>query len=129
MTPQKRAAIVAAELGMDFTKTLLEHLDESSYIYSSPECFILAVDAVREFGEDCQEEAIFVTLAVGNMHEFLEIDPRKETRKWLGFCRENGGDVHWLPYQDLRKLNAAIKQFQFVEKMQDIYAENPIIAL
>jgi len=103
MTPQKQAAIVAAELGLDFTKTLLEHLDESSYIYSSPDCLILAVDAVREFGEDCQEEAVFVTLAVGNMAEFLEIDPRKETRKWLGFCRKNGGDVHWLPYQDLRK--------------------------
>jgi len=103
MTPQKRAAIVAAELGMDFTKTILEHLDESSYIYSSPDCFILAVDAVREFGEDCQQEAIFVTLACGDLREFLDIDPRRETRVWLGYCRENGGDVHWLPYQRLRK--------------------------
>jgi len=103
MTPQQKAAKEAASLGMDFTKTVLEHLDESCYIYSSPDCFILAVDAVREFGEDCQEEAIFVTLAVGNMHEFLEIDPRKETRKWFGFCRENGGDVHWLDFQKLRK--------------------------
>ena len=103
MTPQQQAANVAASLGMDFTKTVLEHMDESSYIHSTPDCFILAVDAVREFGEDCQEEAIFVTLAVGKLSEFLEIDPRKETRKWLGWCRENGGDVHWLPYQDLRK--------------------------
>lgn len=102
MTPQQQAANVAASLGMDFTKTVLEHLEESSYIYSSPECFILAVDAVRELGEDCQEEAIFVTLAVGCLSEFIKIDPRKETRKWLGFCRENGGDVHWLPYQKLR---------------------------
>lgn len=111
MTPQQQAAKVAASLGMDFTKTLLEHLDESSYIHSTPECFILAVDAVREFGEDCQEEAIFVTLAVGKLSEFLEIDPRKETRKWLGFCRTNGGDVHWLPYKDLRNRTGALEIF------------------
>lgn len=102
MTPQQQAAQVAAKLGMDFTKTVLEHLD-GGYIHSTPDCFILAVDAVREFGEDCQEEAIFVTLAVGKLSEFLEVDPRKETRKWLGFCRTNGGDVHWLNYQGLRR--------------------------
>jgi hypothetical protein len=106
MTPQQQAAQVAASLGMDFTKTVLEHLDESSYIHSTPDCFILAVDAVREFGEDCQQEAIFVTLACGNLREFLDIDPRRETRVWLGYCRENGGDVFWLPYQRLRKMNS-----------------------
>jgi hypothetical protein len=104
MTPQKQAALLAAELGMDFTKTLLEHLDDSSYIYSSPDCFILAVDAIREFGEDCQQEAIFVTLAVGNVQEFLEVDPRKETRKWVGFCRTNGGEIHWLPVDRMRQI-------------------------
>jgi hypothetical protein len=104
MTPQKKAAIVAAELGMDFTKTLLEHIGDNSYVYSSPECFILAVDAVREFGDSRYEEAIFVTLAVGNMAEFLDIDPRRETRKWVGFCREDGGDVHWLPVDRMRRL-------------------------
>lgn len=106
MTPQKQAALLAAELGMDFTRTLLEHLDDSSYIYSSPDCFILAVDAVREFGDDCQQEAIFVTLGVGNVQEFLDIDPRKETRKWMGFCREEGGEIHWIDYQRLRRMTA-----------------------
>lgn len=106
MTPQQQAANVAAKLGMDFTKTVLEHLEESCYIHSTPDCFILAVDAVREFGEDCQHEAIFVTLGVGNLHEFLDIDPRKETRVWLGFCRENNGLVHWLPYQRIRKMKS-----------------------
>jgi hypothetical protein len=104
MTPQKQAALLAAELGMDFTRTLLEHLDDSSYIYSSPDCFILAVDAVREFGDDCQQEAIFITLAVGNISEFLDIDPRKETRQWLGFCREHNGEIHWIDYQRLRRI-------------------------
>ena len=106
MTPQKHASILASELGMDFTKTLLEHMDDSSYIYSSPDCFILAVDAVREFGDDCHQEAIFVTLAVGNVQEFLDIDPRKETRKWMGFCREEGGEIHWIDYQRLRRMTA-----------------------
>jgi hypothetical protein len=106
MTPQKQAAGLAAELGMDFTKTLLEHLDDSSYIYSSPDCFVLAVDAVREFGDDCQQEAVFITLAVGNVQEFIEVDPRKETRLWMGFCRENNGDIHWIDYQRLRRMTA-----------------------
>jgi hypothetical protein len=108
MTPQKQAALLAAELGMDFTRTLLEHLDDSSYIYSSPTCFILAVDAVREFGDDCQQEAIFVTLAVGNVQEFMEVDPRKETRRWMGFCREDGGEIFWLDYQRMRRLVAKL---------------------
>jgi hypothetical protein len=103
MTPQKRAAIVAAELGMDFTKTLLEHLDESSYIYSSPDCFILAVDAVREFGDSRYEGAIFVTLAAGNIQEFLDIDPHRETRKWFGYCRFYGDKIRWIPYQRVRQ--------------------------
>mgnify|MGYP007071569444 FL=1 len=103
MTPAEQAAKVAARLGMDFTKTVLEHLEENCYIYSSPDCFILACDTYREFGESAPEEAIFVTLAVGNLYEFLEIDPLKESRKWLGFCREDGGPTHWLPYQELRK--------------------------
>lgn len=106
MTPQQQAAQVAASLGMDFTKTVLEHLDESSYIHSTPDCFILAVDAVREFGEDCQQEAIFVTLGCGSLYDFIEIDPRKDTRKWLGYCRTDGGDVHWINYQRLRRIAA-----------------------
>jgi hypothetical protein len=103
MTPAQQAAKVAARLGMDFTKTVLEHLEENCYIYSSPDCFILACDTYREFGESAPEEAVFIALAVGNLDHFLEIDPRKETRKWLGFCREDQGQVHWLPYQELRK--------------------------
>jgi hypothetical protein len=106
MTPQKQASLLAAELGMDFTKTLLEHLDDSSYVYSSPTCFILAVDAVREFGDDCQQEAIFVTIGVGSVQEFIEVDPRKETRRWMGFCREDGGEIHWIDYQRLRRMSA-----------------------
>lgn len=106
MTPQKHASHLASELGFDFTRTLLEHMDDSSYIYSSPDCFILAVDAIREFGEDCHQEAIFITLAVGNISEFLDIDPRRETRQWLGFCREHNGEIHWIDYQRLRRMTA-----------------------
>jgi len=104
MTPQKQAADLCAKFGVDFTRMLLDHLNESSYIHSSPDCFILAVDAIREFGDDCHQEAIFVTVAVGNLHEFIEVDPRKETRKWIGFCRNNVGDIHWIDYQRLRRI-------------------------
>ena len=102
MTPYEQAEQVALKLGMNFHKVLMEHFQENSYVYSSPDCFILAVDAWREFGESRHEEAVFVTLAVGSLSHFLAIDPLRERRKWLGYCREDGGEIHWLPYQRLR---------------------------
>ena len=105
MTPYEQAEQVALKLGMNFHKVLMEHFQENSYVYSSPDCFILAVDAVREFGESRMEPAIFVTLACGKLSEFLEIDPLRERRKWLGWCREDGGEVHWCDYQKLRRQN------------------------
>lgn len=102
MTPQQQAAQVAASLGMDFTKTVLEHLD-GGYIHSTPDCFILAVDAVREFGDSRYEDAIFVTLAAGKIQEFLDVDPQRETRKWFGYCRFFGDKIRWIPYQRVRQ--------------------------
>lgn len=103
MTPYQQAEKVALGLGMNFHSVLMDHFEESSYVYSSPTSFILAVDAAREFGDSHVEEAVFVTLAVGNLAEFVAIDPRRETRRWLGFCREDGGEIHWLDFQKLRK--------------------------
>ena len=106
MTPQKQAADLCAKYGVDFTRMLLEHLDESSYIHSTPDCFVLAVDAIRDFGDNCHQEAIFVTIGVGNAQDFIEVDPRKETRKWMGYCRNNTGKVHWVDYQRFRRMLA-----------------------
>jgi hypothetical protein len=103
MTPYEQAEQVALKLGMNFHKVLMEHFQDCSYVYSSPTSFILAVDAVREFGESRHEEAVFITLAVGELSEFVAIDPRRETRKWLGFCRSEGGEIHWLEFQKLRQ--------------------------
>ena len=97
MTPFEHAMCVARRVGLDFHAALHEHLDRG-YVYSSPECFIMAHDAEHE-----GELAVFVTLGFGKLSEFLEIDPRKEARRWLGFCRTDGGDVHWLDFQSLRK--------------------------
>lgn len=106
MTPYEEAQAVARRVGLDFHAALHEHL-ERGYVYSSPDCFILAINVWREFGESRHEEsAIFVTLATGNLYEFLEIDPMKETRKWLGFVREDGGETHWLDFQRLRRRGA-----------------------
>jgi hypothetical protein len=105
MTPYEQAEQVALKLGMNFHKVLMEHFQENSYVYSSPDCFILAVDAVREFGESRHDMAVFVTLAAGKLSHFLAIDPLRERRKWLGWCREDGGEVHWLDYQKLRRQN------------------------
>lgn len=101
LTPYAQAREVASRLGMDFDAMIQDHLRDG-YVYSSPECFICAMDTARDFGEYA-EPGVFVTLAVGKLSEFLEIDPLRERRKWLGYCREDGGEVHWLDYQKLRK--------------------------
>ena len=95
MTPYEQAQCVARRVGLDFHEQLHEHL-ERGYVYSSPECFILAHDA-----EHNGELAVFVTLAVGSMEHFVSIDPRRDERRWLGFCREDGGKVHWIPWHRL----------------------------
>lgn len=105
MTPYEQAEQVALKLGMNFHKVLMEHFAPNSYVYSSPDCFILAVDASRdgEYGE-----ALFVTLAVGNLADFVAADPLRDRRKWIGACREEGGEVHWLPADRLREFSVAL---------------------
>ena len=104
MTPFEQAREVAERLGMDFGQMINDHLRDG-YVYSSPECFICAMDTARDFGEYA-EPGIFVTLGCGNLYEFIEIDPMKKRRKWLCFCRTDGGELHWLPYQRLRQRGA-----------------------
>ena len=99
MIPARQALEVAVKLGMSFHRLVDEHMTTPGhYVYSSPDCFILANDTTHK-----DEPAVFVTLAVGNLQHFLSIDPKRETRVWLGFCRENEGEEHWLDYQKLRK--------------------------
>lgn len=101
MTPYEQAREVAERLGMDFDAMVKDHL-QSGYVYSSPDGFICAMDASRsQLLPD--KECIFVTLAVGNLDHFISIDPHRESRKWLGFCREDGGEVHWIPFSRLLK--------------------------
>ena len=99
MTPYEQAREVADKLGMDFGTMIHEHLI-NGYVYSTPECFICAMDTARDFGE-YSEPGIFVTLGVGSLEHFISIDPLKDKRKWLGFCREHGGEVHWIPWRKL----------------------------
>jgi hypothetical protein len=96
MTPFEEAHQIAVDLGMDFNGMMNDHLREG-YVYSSPDCFICAMDTARDFGE-YSEFGVFVTLAVGNLDDFVRIDPLRDKRKWLGFCRSEGGKVHWIPY-------------------------------
>jgi len=100
MTPYEQAEAKALSLGMNFHKVLMEHFGPNSYVYSSPDCFIMAVDASLPDGEF--GEALFVTLACGNLADFVKADPLRDRRKWLGACREEGGEVHWIPYERLR---------------------------
>jgi hypothetical protein len=99
MTPFEEAHQIAVDLGMDFNGMMNDHLREG-YVYSSPECFICAMDTARDFGE-YSEFGVFVTLAVGNLNEFVRIDPLKNERKWLGYCRQDKGEIHWLDYRRL----------------------------
>lgn len=101
MTPYEQAREVADRLGMDFEQMIADHLLDG-YVYSTPDCFICAMDTARDFG-DYAEPGIFVTLAVGNLEHFIDIDPLKDKRKWLAFCRQEGGDVHWIPWGRLTK--------------------------
>lgn len=106
MTPYEQAEQVALKLGMNFHKVLMEHFAPHSYVYSSPDCFILAVDASHPDGP--YGEALFVTLAVGNLADFVKADPLRDRRKWIGACREEGGEVHWLPADRLREFSVAL---------------------
>ncbi len=99
MTPYEQAREVAARLGMDFDAVIRSHFAPCHYVYSSPECFILAYDTRHDDGG----LAIYVTLAAGNLGHFISIDPHRQSRKWLAFAREDGGEVHWLPYSRLLK--------------------------
>jgi len=99
MTPYEQARKVAERLGMDLEAKIREHLAPCHYVYSSPECFVLAYDTRHDDGG----LAVFVTIGVGKLDHFISIDPLKDKRKWLGFCRSEGGEVHWLPYSRLLK--------------------------
>ncbi len=48
------------------------------------------------------EAAWFITLAVGNLAEFIRVDPLPDT-KWIGYRRARDGSVHWTDYQRLRE--------------------------
>lgn len=99
MTPYEQARAAADKLGMDFDGVIRAHFAPCHYVYSSPECFILAYDTYHDDGG----LAIYVTLAVGELDHFISIDPLREQRKWLAFCREDGGEVHWIPFSRLLK--------------------------
>ena len=101
MSPFDQAQQIAASLGMDFNQMMNDHLREG-YVYSSPDCFICAMDTARDFG-DYAEIGVFVTLAVGNLEHFVSIDPFRDKRKWLAFCRSDGGKIHWIPWGRLTK--------------------------
>lgn len=92
MTPYEEAQAVARRVGLDFHAALHEHL-ERGYVYSSPDCFIMAYDAEHE-----GELAVFVTLGVGSMDHFVRIDPRRDERRWLGYVRKDGEEARWVPY-------------------------------
>jgi hypothetical protein len=100
-SPADYAREIAADLGMCFEELITDAL-HSGYVYSNSESFIIANDVYREFGDARYEKAYFVTLAVGSLTELLRLDPNPTDRKWLGFCRENEGRIHWLDYQRLR---------------------------
>lgn len=100
-SPADNAREIAADLGMCFEELITDAL-HSGYIYSNSESFIIAHEVCREFGDSRYDRAYFVTLAVGNLTELMRLDPNPTDRKWLGFCRENEGRIHWLDYQRLR---------------------------
>jgi len=100
MTPFEEAQAVARRVGLDFHTTLAEH-HERGFVWSSPDCFILAMESWKDFELPTAEPAYFITLAVGDIGQFVRIDPKPD-KKWIGFARQDGGDVHWLPYARLR---------------------------
>jgi hypothetical protein len=101
MTPYEEAQAVARRVGLDFHTALAEH-HERGFVWSSPDCFILAMEAWKDFELPTAEPAIFVTLACGDIGQFLRLDPKPEARKWLAFARHDGGEAHWIPYARLR---------------------------
>lgn len=98
MTPYQQALNLATSRGMDLFAMIQEHLAPGHYVYSSPECFILAYDTHHEDGG----LAVFVTIGVGKLDHFISIDPLRDQRKWLAFCREEGGEIHWIPWGKLK---------------------------
>lgn len=97
------AILAANRAGIpDFQAMLEDHLRDG-FVWCSPDSFICAMESWREFGDSHVEPAWFITLAVGDIGQFVRMDPKPDGKKWIGFCREEGGDVHWIDYQRLRK--------------------------
>lgn len=108
MKPIEEARATALRVGLNFEKALQEHL-EHGFVWCSPDCFILATESWRDFEDETKNEpAWFITLAVGDIGQFIKIDP-KPNKKWLGFCRKEGGPVHWLDYQELRRKHISLE--------------------
>lgn len=100
MTPYEEAQAVARRVGLDFNEALHDHL-ERGFVWSSPDCFILAMESWKDFEGPNPESAWFITLACGDIGQFIRLDPKPD-KKWLGFARHEGGETHWLDYQRLR---------------------------
>ena len=101
MTPYHEAQESARKCGLDFDAAIAEHY-QHGYVFSSPDCFILAMESWKDFDKANAERAWFITLAVGDLGQFIRLDPKPE-KKWIGFCRYDGGPVHWLDYPTLRR--------------------------
>lgn len=112
MTAYQRALNECLRLGMDFDAQLAHHMAHG-YVWCSPDSFILALPGYRigdafdgiSTGQG-EQRAWFITLAVGSVQEFVNLDP-VANKQWLGFCREDGGRIHWLRYDKLRRKNSA----------------------
>lgn len=97
------AILTANRCGIDsFEEMIRDHLTDG-YVICTPDTFICAMDTWREFGEAHAELGYFVTLAVGDIAELCRLDPRPETRKWIGYVRHDGDPVRWVDYQRLRR--------------------------
>lgn len=94
MTPLLQAIQICDERGIDFDTEMALHLREG-YVWSSPTAFIMVLPwSHKEAGD-----AWWATLAVGNLSEFVAIDPAP--RRWLGYCRADG-EARWLDYRRMR---------------------------
>jgi hypothetical protein len=109
MTPVLEAIRLYERDTEDFDAAIARHM-HGGYVWTSPECFILALVGWRvdeEYFEECQEgDALFVSCAVGEIRQFVQMAPRAESIKWLGFrrgLRKPDGPTHWLDFQALRR--------------------------
>lgn len=109
MTPAAQAAALCRQRGREDFGAMVERHMLTGYVWASPECFILALPGWRvdsEYFEECREgDALWITLAVGEIGQFLRMDPQPEGRRWLGFSRglrDPGAAAHWLDYQRVR---------------------------